>query len=123
MTDGITRYLADKFGLPVIAVQFLTLDWTVTEYQHFSVITRDNEVHVLLKGTFMPRNGFRDVFAPLIVRYGKAVTRCQRGDVESIYFIERIGFRRVCGDADILHYEIDHIPFQNRRPPCPSSYQ
>ena len=124
MNDDITQYLADKFGLPYITAQFLLSDWDVTEYKHFSIISKADEIHVLLKGKFMPRDGFRDVFDPIIKQYGKVTTRCQSGNVENIYFVERIGFKRVGFKNGFIQYEIDHIPFQTRRPPpCQSSFQ
>lgn len=119
---NVTQYLADQFNLPYITAQFLLVDWEITEYRDFSVITQGSEVHFLLKTKSITRPMFRDVLGPLIHRYGRATTRCPLGAVENIYFVERIGFRRVGADAHFIHFEIDNVPFQNRRPPCPSSY-
>ena len=119
---NVTRYLADQFDLPYITAQFLLVDWEITEYRDFSVITQGSEVHFLLKTKSITRSMFRDVLGPLIDRYGRATTRCPLGAVESVYFVERIGFRRVSADTHFIHFEIDHVPFQTRRPPCPSFY-
>lgn len=123
MKQNLIRYLSDKFEIPYITAQFLLVDWDIVEYPHFTTMTQLNEVHVMLKGKFMPRDGFKDVFGPLIRQYGKVITRCQQGNSEHIYFIERIGFRRVGVINGFIQYEIEHIPFQNRRQPCPSLFQ
>jgi len=103
--------------MPYMSMRFVLADWDIVERPHFDVMVRGNEVHVLVKNKFMPRSGFREVFGPLIERYGKTVTRCFKDDEESIAFVERIGFRRVQEDTKVIYYEIDHIPFQ-RRSPC-----
>jgi|SRR3990170_926401 len=117
MNEKITKFLAEKLGMPYMSMRFVLAEWDILERPHFDVMVKENEVHVLVKNKFMPRSGFREVFGPLIERYGKAVTRCFRDDAESIAFVERIGFLRTREDAKVIYYQINHVPFQ-RRLPC-----
>lgn len=111
----IQEHVCQKLGLPRHTVGVMMSDWTFTDYPAFEVMVKDNEVHMLAKNKFLPRGGFRDVFGPLIEKYGCVTTRCAAGDAASIEFVERIGFNADRESAGIIYYRIDHVPFQSSR--------
>lgn len=111
------QHIAEKLGIPQTVAEFMLSDWEFIDFPTFEVMVKGNEVHLLAKGTFLPRRGFADVFGPLLNRYGRVATTCLASDTASRTFIERIGFTRTHLENGVMYYQISHIPYQ-RRPTC-----
>lgn len=85
-----------------------------------AVMIKDNYIHVGClpdeRGKFITRKRIKEVFEPLLWKYGSVRTEVAASMTDSIAFIERLGFKAV--DYDFLRntitYETKEIPYASR---------
>jgi hypothetical protein len=96
-------------------------DWTATpvliDGRHVAThVTKGTEIHFALVPGWRPtscqRGVIREIFRPLIERYGYATTRVPHFRPAQKRFVQRLGFKPTWQDEQVSYYLLGDLPFK-----------
>jgi hypothetical protein len=73
------------------------------------VVVIENEVHVGVVRPIYCRGLIRELFKPILKKYGKATTKVRAANTIGQKFVERLGFTKTGTSEEVVTYELHRI--------------